>query len=100
VRTQGIHTFAGDSSGPADRLIAMTDLSGEGIERQGRWSDASTPIRQPGWKRSLVRLLSNGKQLAAVFRIKPLRRLRCWALTACGYGESDRWTFARLGFGL
>jgi Putative transposase of IS4/5 family (DUF4096) len=30
---------------------------------------------------------STGNKLAAVFRIKPLRRLRRSALTACGYGE-------------
>src|SRR6516164_10841744 len=29
----------------------------------------------------------NGKQLATVFRIKALRRLRCYVLSVCGFGE-------------
>jgi hypothetical protein len=45
-----------------------------------------------------VRLLSltgnttliDGKQLAAVCRIKPLRRLHCCALPVCGFGD-DRY---------
>ena len=32
-----------------------------------------------------------GKQLAAVLRIKALRRLRCCASAVCRYGEGDRW---------
>ena len=46
------------------------------------------------WKlpsRESVRLLSlNGKQLAAVCRIKALWRLRCCALPVCGFEEGDR----------
>jgi hypothetical protein len=33
---------------------------------------------------------ADGKQLAAVFRIKPLRRLHCCGLTVCGCGEGER----------
>jgi len=29
----------------------------------------------------------NGKQLATVFRIKALRRLRCYVFSVCGFGE-------------
>ena len=32
----------------------------------------------------------DGKQLAAVLRIKPLCPLRCCALVVCGYGEGVR----------
>jgi hypothetical protein len=34
--------------------------------------------------------LIDGKQLAAVCRIKALRRLRCCALPVCGFGEGGR----------
>jgi len=34
--------------------------------------------------------LIDGKQLAAVLRIKPLRRLHCCALGVCGFGEGRR----------
>jgi hypothetical protein len=36
-------------------------------------------------------IVSNVKQLAAVCRIKALRRLHCCALAVCGFGEGDRW---------
>src|SRR6516165_3119247 len=46
---------------------------------------ASTPARRVG-----VLLLVDGKQLAALLRIKSLWRQRCCALPVCGFGEGGR----------
>ena len=48
---------------------------------EGRRGTASAPASPA---------LINGKQLAAVCRIKPLWRLRCCALPVCGFGEGER----------
>jgi hypothetical protein len=56
--------------------------------RSQREAKRSRPSRAALIDRKHTR--SNGKQRAAVLRIKALRRLRGCALPVCGFGEADR----------